>query len=41
LKDVIEGRMEGKRTGGRRRIGMIYELMEGVYGQMKEERRTE
>jgi len=35
LKDVIEGRMEGKRTQGRRRIGMIDELMEGTYGQMK------
>jgi len=35
LKDVIEGRMEGKRTRGRRRMGMIDELMEGTYGQMK------
>jgi len=34
LKDVIEGRMEGKRTRGRRRICMIDELMEGTYGQM-------
>jgi len=33
LKDVIEGRMEGKRTRGRRRrIGMIDELIEGTYG---------
>jgi len=32
---VIEGIMEGKRTQGRRRIGMIDELMEGTYGQMK------
>jgi len=35
LKDVIEGRIEGKRTRGRRRIDMIDELMEGTYGQMK------
>jgi len=35
LKDVIEGKMEGKRTRGRRRIGMNDELMEGRYGQMK------
>jgi len=35
LKNVIEGRMEGKRTGGRRRIAMINELMEGTYEQMK------
>jgi len=38
LKDVIEGRMEGKRTRGRRRrIGrpMIDELMECTYGQIK------
>jgi len=43
LKDFIEGRMEGKKTRGRTRIGMIDELMEGTYGQMKrkEERRTE
>jgi len=35
LKDVIEGRMEGKRTRGRRRLSMIDELMEGTYGQVK------
>jgi len=35
LKDVIEKRVKGKRTRGRRRIGMIDELMEGTYGQMK------
>jgi len=29
LKDVIEGRMEGKRTRARRIIGMIDELKEG------------
>jgi len=37
LKDVLEqleGRMEGKRTRGRR-IGMIDEPMEGTNGQMK------
>jgi len=32
---VIEGRMEGNKTPRRRRIGMIDELMEGTYGQMK------
>jgi len=35
MKDVIKGRMELKRTRGRRRIGMIDELMERTYGQMK------
>jgi len=35
FKDVLKGRMEGKRTRGRRRIGMIDELMEGTYRQMK------
>jgi len=34
LQYVIEGRMEEKRTRGRRKIGMIDELMEGTYGEM-------
>jgi len=28
LKDIIEGRMEEKRTQGRRRVGMLDDLME-------------
>ena len=39
LKDVIEGRMEGKRARGRPRLGMLDELMTGSYVDMK--RRTE
>jgi len=35
LKDVIEGKMEGKRTRRRRRIGMSYALIEGTYREMK------
>lgn len=35
LKDVIEGRMEGKRPRGRRRMGMIDDLKEGSYEVMK------
>ena len=36
LKDVVEGRMEGKRPGGRKRIGMIDDLKEGLsYGILK------
>ena len=36
LKDVIEGRMEGKRTRGRKRVGMLDDLFEaGSYGDMK------
>jgi len=35
LKYVMEGRMEGKRPRGRRRIGMIDDLKEGSYGEMK------
>jgi len=31
----MEGRMKGKRTRGKRRIGMIDELMEGTYMEMK------
>ena len=30
LKDVVEGRMEGKRPRGRKRIGMIDDLKEGL-----------
>jgi len=29
LRDVMEGRMEGKRTMGRRRVGMNNDLIEG------------
>lgn len=40
LKLVIEGRMEGKRPRGRKRIGMFEELLEGgSYGMMKERAR--
>jgi hypothetical protein len=35
LKYVMEGRMEGKRPRGRRRIGMIDDLKEGSYEEMK------
>lgn len=36
LKLVIEGRMEGKRPRGRKRIGMFEELLEGgSYGELK------
>jgi len=35
LRDVIEGKMLGKRPRGRPRIGMLNELKEGSYGQMK------
>jgi len=29
LRDVMEGKMEGKRTRGRRRVGIIDDLREG------------
>jgi hypothetical protein len=35
LREVIEGKMEGKRPRGRPRIGMLEELKEGSYGEMK------
>ena len=35
LKLVLEGRMEGKRGRGRPRLGMISELKEGSYVEMK------
>ena len=35
LKLVLEGRMKGKRPRGRLRIGMIDELKEGSYVNMK------
>jgi len=43
LKEVIEGRMEGKRTQGRPRTGMLDELGGRSYGKMKRraERRDE
>ena len=39
LKEVIEGRMEGRRPRGKRRIGMLDELKVRGYYEMK--RRTE
>jgi hypothetical protein len=36
LKEVIEGRMEGKRTRGRKRMGMLDILTDGNYVEMKE-----
>ena len=36
MRDVIEGRMEGKRPRGRRRKGMLDELLDGQsYQEMK------
>jgi len=35
VRDVIEGKIEGKRQRGRPRIGMLNELKEGSYEQMK------
>jgi len=35
LKEVIEERMEGKRTQGRPRTGMLDELSGRSYGDMK------
>ena len=35
LRDVIEGRTEGKKPRGRPRVGMMGELMEGSYVTMK------
>jgi hypothetical protein len=35
LKEVIEGKMEGKRARGRPRLGMLEELKEGSYESMK------
>ena len=35
MKEVIEGRMEGKRGRGRPRAGMLDELMEKSYVEMK------
>ena len=36
LKDVLEGRTEGKRPRGRKRISMIQELLEGSnYANLK------
>ena len=41
LRDVMEGRMMGKRPRGRPRAGMMDELMEGSYVKMKRELREE
>ena len=35
LREVIEGRIEGKRLRGRPRIGLLEELKEGSFGDMK------
>ena len=35
LRDVLEGRMVGKRGRGRPRIGMLDKLMEGSFEKMK------
>jgi len=35
LREVMEGRMEGKRAKGRRRKTMLDELMVELYGNMK------
>jgi len=35
LKVVMEGRMKGKRTRGRPRMGMIDDLKDGMYAEMK------
>ena len=35
LEEVIEGRIEGKRPRGRKRIGMQEELKEGSFVEMK------
>jgi len=35
VKDVLEGRMEGKRPRGRKRIGMFDDIEEGSYVDMK------
>ena len=35
LKEVIEGKMEGKRRRGRPRLGMLDELITGSYDEMK------
>ena len=36
MKEVMEGKLEGKRGRGRKRIGMIDELMENEqYGEVK------
>ena len=35
LKEVIEGRIDGRRPSGRKRIGMLSELKEDGYAKMK------
>ena len=35
MVEVIVGKMDGKRSNGRQRIGMLEELKEGSYQQMK------
>ena len=41
MKEVIEGKMEGKRPRGRPRIEMLDELKKGSYVDMKRGRRIE
>ena len=35
IKLVLEGRMEGKRPSGRPRMGMIDDVLDETYGDMK------
>src|SRR6476619_5983940 len=35
MKLVLEGRMEGKRSRGRPRMGMIHDVLDDAYGDMK------
>src|SRR2546426_2270861 len=41
LREVMEGKMVGKRPRGRPRIGMLEELKEGSFEKMREEQRIE
>jgi len=35
LRDIIEGGMKGKATGGRKRMHLLSDLMEGKYVALK------
>jgi len=35
LRTVLEGRLKGKRTRGRKRIKILDDIMTGTYAQMK------
>ena len=37
IKLVLEGRMEGKRSRGRPRMGKIDDVLDETYGDMKKE----